>query len=361
MNSIIGQLTGLDISTLLGCPWRGLLVDPEELAPQRERLLGSPALVVRHLKQRWQSRSGEPVDMALQVSPLVRPARAAGLLAHHGGCRPGWRRKAPPTTRCASRCVTRSFDCASSIAATRITGLANRQAFLEVVQRDWAVASREQRRISVIVFQVDALDRYRDLYGKHAADSCLRKVAHAISGSLRRTGDVAARVADNRFAALVGSAEEGAAREFAAQIARKVRDLAIHHPRSPTDRYVTVSVGLASDVPPWGETDNSLLQKAEAEIDKPSPERPGPAARGGLSRSPSAHSGSERFHRTVRPRRQPSSGRDGEDHPELRDDRNTARLAAQTPPLAGSAVARRPSGSAVQRPPARAGTVHGTA
>ena len=155
-----------------------------------------------------------------------------------------------------------------------ITGLANRQAFLEVVQRDWSVASREQRRITVIVFQVDALDRYRDLYGKHAADSCLRKVAHAISGSLRRSGDIAARVADNRFAALVGSAEESGAREFAAQIARKVRDLAIHHPRSSADRYVTVSLGLGSEIPPWGETDNSLLQKAEAEIDKPASGRP---------------------------------------------------------------------------------------
>ena len=29
MNSIIGQLTGLDTATLIGCPWRGLLVDPD--------------------------------------------------------------------------------------------------------------------------------------------------------------------------------------------------------------------------------------------------------------------------------------------------------------------------------------------
>jgi diguanylate cyclase (GGDEF)-like protein len=273
MNSIIGQLTGLDISTLLGCPWRGLLVDPEELAPQRERLLGSPALVVRHLKQRWQSRSGDPVDMALQVSPLfARPGQPAYWLITVDADQSATE-GADDTLRTALRDAQlrlRQLDRSDAL-----TGLANRQAFLEVVQRDWAVASREQRRITVIVFQVDALDRYRDLYGKHAADSCLRKVAHAINGSLRRTGDVAARVADNRFAALVGGAEESAAREFAAQIARRVRDLAIHHPRSSADRYVTVSLGFASDVPPWGENDNSLLQKAEAEIDRPSGTRPG--------------------------------------------------------------------------------------
>ncbi len=267
MNSIIGQLTGLDVHTLLGCPWRGLLVDPEELAPQRERLLASPALVVRHLRQRWQSRSGEPVDMALQVSPLfARPGAPAYWLitvdADVGGEGNG-----DETLRSALRDAQlrlRQLDRSDAI-----TGLTNRQAFLEVVQRDWAIAGREQRRLTVLVFQVDALDRYRELYGRHAADSCLRKLGHAISGSLRRAGDVAARVADNRFAALVGSGEEAHAREFAHQIARKVRELAIHHPRSTTGRYLTVSVGLASEVPPWGETANTLLQQAEAELERP--------------------------------------------------------------------------------------------
>ena len=275
MNSIIGQLTGLDTATLVGCPWRGLLVDPDELAPQRERLLGSPALVVRHLKQRWQSRSGDPVDMALQVSPLfARPGQPAyWLITVDADPRGDEVVATEDTLRMALRDAQlrlRQLDRSDAI-----TGLASRPAFLEVVQRDWAVASREQRRISVIVFQVDALDRYRDLYGRHAADSSLRKIGHAITGSLKRGGDVAARVADNRFAALVGGIEEAEARNFAGQIARKVRELAIHHPRSPSGRYVTVTIGFATAIPPWGETENVLLQKAEADIEKPAVESSG--------------------------------------------------------------------------------------
>lgn len=271
MNAIIGQLTGLDVSTLVGCPWRGLLVDPEELVPQRERLLGTPVLVVRRLKQRWQSRSGEPVDMALQVSPLFdRPGQPACWLVTVDAEQDAAAHAGDDTLHTAlhdAQLRLRQLDRTDAI-----TGLANRQAFLEFVQRDWFVASREQRRITVIVVQVDALDKYRDLYGKHAADSCLRKVGHAITGSLRRAGDVAARVADNRFAALVGSAEENQARDFAAQIGRKVRELAIHHPRSPVGRYVTVSFGLGTEVPPWGETDSGILQRAEAELDRPAGE-----------------------------------------------------------------------------------------
>lgn len=266
MNAIVGQLTGLDVNTLIGCPWSGLLVDPDELVPQRERLLGSPALVVRQLKQRWQSRSGDPVDMALQVTPLfLRPGQPAyWLVTVDTDIRGGEGDETLRTALHDAQLRLRQLDRTDSI-----TGLANRQAFLEVVQRDWAVASREKRRVSLIVFQVDALDRYRDLYGKHAADSCLRKVAHAISGSLRRAGDVAARVADNRFAALVGNSEPEKAHEFAMKIAQKVRDLTIHHPRSPTGRYVSVSFSIGSEVPNWGETDNGLLQNAEAAIDQP--------------------------------------------------------------------------------------------
>jgi diguanylate cyclase (GGDEF)-like protein len=263
MNPIIGQLTGLDTQTLLGCPWHGLLVDPEELAPQRERLLGSPALVVRHLKQRWQSRAGEPVSMALQVSPLfARPGQPAYWLItvdadESSGSGEDTLRTALRDAQLRLRQLDRS---------DAITGLSSRPAFLEVVQRDWAIAAREQRRVSVLVFQVEAFDRYRELYGRQAADSALRKIGHAINGSLRRTADVAARVADNRFAALIGAADEPQARDFAAQIARKVRELAIHHPRSAGGRFMSVAVGCASAVPPWGETANTLLQDAEADV-----------------------------------------------------------------------------------------------
>jgi diguanylate cyclase (GGDEF)-like protein len=227
---------------------------------------------VRHLKQRWQSRSGEPVDMVLQVSALFsRPGQPAYWLVTVDADPRSDASAGEDTLRVALRDTQlrlRQLD-----RSDPVTGLHNRQAFLEALHRDWAIAGREQRRISVIVFQVDAFDRYRDLYGKHAADSCLRKVAHAITGSLHRAGDLAARIADNRFAALVGNGEEAKVREFAAQIARKVRELAIHHPRSPAGRYVTVSLGFGSEVPAWGQSDNTLLQKAESAIEPVAGER----------------------------------------------------------------------------------------
>ena len=153
------------------------------------------------------------------------------------------------------------------------TGLLSRRAFTQMVERDWQIARREQRRMTVIVFQLDAFDKYRELYGKHAADSCVRKVSHAITGALRRAGDVAGRIADDRFGAMIGPAEELQATEFAGQIARKVRELAIHHPRSTVGRFLTMSFGLGSEVPSRKAPGCNLIKQAEAELEGPGESR----------------------------------------------------------------------------------------
>jgi diguanylate cyclase (GGDEF)-like protein len=147
-----------------------------------------------------------------------------------------------------------------------VTGIPGRNALLEVLLRDWSAARREQRRISVIVFRIDALESYHSLFGRHATEACLRKVAHAIANSLQRACDYCARVGHDRFAVLIGGAEEERVAAFAERIAQRVRDLAIHHPRSQLARYVTVSWSLASEVPAKGADEPALLEDAEARV-----------------------------------------------------------------------------------------------
>jgi len=146
------------------------------------------------------------------------------------------------------------------------TGIPGRNALLEVLLRDWAVARREQQRLSVIVFRIDALESYHQLFGRHATEALLRKVAHSIANSLQRAADYCARVGHDRFAVLIGGAEEERVVAFAERIAQRVRDLAIHHPRSQLARYVTVSWSMASEVPSARAEEPALLEDAEARI-----------------------------------------------------------------------------------------------
>jgi diguanylate cyclase (GGDEF)-like protein len=166
------------------------------------------------------------------------------------------------------------------------TGLPGRAAFIDVLARDFALARREQRRLTVAVFRVDAFEAYEALFGRHAADACLRKVSRAIASLLRRAGDYPARAGHDRFAVLMTGGDDASNREHAGRIAQRVRDLAIHHPRSLPARYVTVSWEVVSLVPPRSAEEPDLLELAEAGLSATGDET-GPAPSGRRNGSPS--------------------------------------------------------------------------
>jgi diguanylate cyclase (GGDEF)-like protein len=122
-----------------------------------------------------------------------------------------------------------------------VTGLLNGRAFREVFEHDWAVAAREKSRLSLVTFTLEEFDAYVDVFGRHAADSCLRRVGQAIRRCLRRASDVVARPGGSVFVALSHASEETGVREFAGRISTAVRELGLHHPRSTSSKFVTVN------------------------------------------------------------------------------------------------------------------------
>lgn len=126
-----------------------------------------------------------------------------------------------------------------------VTGLLNARAFTDILEHDWAVAAREQSSLALVLFTLDEFDAYIDVFGKHAADSCMRRVGQAIRRCLRRASDVVGRLDGASLAVLSHAADEAGVREFAGRISAAVRELGLHHPRSTRSRFVTVSFELA--------------------------------------------------------------------------------------------------------------------
>ena len=140
-----------------------------------------------------------------------------------------------------------------------VTGLLNGRAFREVFEHDWAVARREKSSIAVAVFTLDDFDAYLDVFGRHAADSALRRVGRAIRRCLRRASDVVARSDDHHFLVLSHASDEANVREFAGRISTAVRELGLHHPRSSKGRFVTVSHKVAAAEPANDDRDPRML------------------------------------------------------------------------------------------------------
>ena len=124
------------------------------------------------------------------------------------------------------------------------TGLLKFSHFQDTLRRDFAIARRDRRYVTLLVFEIVEFDIYRRTFGDKAADSCLRMIGAQIMRTLRRAGDLCARYDDTTLvAAALGQAPDEI-RPLVEQIADNVRQLKLHNPRAKTSRYVSVRVAL---------------------------------------------------------------------------------------------------------------------
>ena len=133
----------------------------------------------------------------------------------------------------------------------RLTGLRSRAYFEELLRRDWQLAQRDSHEIGLTLFDIDDLGAYNGKFDRTAGDACIRRVARVIGAAYRRGGDLVGRWDGGTFAVLTqGDAAERAS-QYAGVVTQRVRELLMHHPTSSGNgRYVTLSAGVASLVPP---------------------------------------------------------------------------------------------------------------
>ena len=157
---------------------------------------------------------------------------------------------------------------AIAIRDDRLTGLFTEAYLEELLKRDWAIAQREHRSMALFTIDIDALDLYNTTFGRAAGDSTIRRVAHCVSGCLRRASDVTARLEGGNFLAFAPGIDAEHAARLANTMAERVRELRIHHPRSGILRYVTVSVGVAALIPGGNDSPATLIEKSRLQLHK---------------------------------------------------------------------------------------------
>ncbi len=130
-----------------------------------------------------------------------------------------------------------------------LTGIANRRAFSEFLERAWRTALREQHPISLLMIDIDCFKAYNDAYGHQRGDTCLKAVAEAICQVAARAGDLVSRYGGEEFVVVLSNTPLEGALQVAEQIRAAIQGLAIPHRGSPLAGVVTVSVGATSTLP----------------------------------------------------------------------------------------------------------------
>lgn len=138
--------------------------------------------------------------------------------------------------------------------ADGLTGLANRRRLDEYLETLWRRCSERRVPLAAILVDVDHFKHYNDQFGHQTGDEALRQLADILTGSVRRSEDVAARYGGEEFLILMPSADLSQATEVAEHIRSRVAESSIG---------VTISAGVCSLQPGPETTTEELIRHAD--------------------------------------------------------------------------------------------------
>ncbi len=139
-----------------------------------------------------------------------------------------------------------------------LTGLLHAGAFASRLEAEINRASRYDRRVSLLLLDLDDFKLLNDRYGHPAGDRALRFVASSLRGALRET-DVIARIGGDEFAVLLPETDW----QPAEQVAERLRGL-LCAPVPGDEFEIGVSIGVATWSPSL--TSHALYTAADSAL-----------------------------------------------------------------------------------------------
>ncbi len=138
--------------------------------------------------------------------------------------------------------------------------------FQDTLAEVWQSQTQKRSSLALLMVEIDFFDPYQFACGLAASEHCLEAVAEVLLETTRRAGARVFVDGAARFAVLVPGADDRAAERLAAEIHFQVGGLVITHPRSPVSRSVSVSVGLATQLPDAQSSPRELVEAAKAAL-----------------------------------------------------------------------------------------------
>ena len=144
-----------------------------------------------------------------------------------------------------------------------LTEISNRRFFDEYSEKEWKRAQRDKKPFAVIMIDLDCFKSYNDTYGHQRGDACLKKVAGVIKGAMKRPADLAARYGGEEFVLVLPETDKDGACKLAEQLRQEIIDLKLEHQNNICEKWVTISLGVATGIAEPGKSFSDLLAKAD--------------------------------------------------------------------------------------------------
>jgi diguanylate cyclase (GGDEF)-like protein/PAS domain S-box-containing protein len=130
-----------------------------------------------------------------------------------------------------------------------LTGIANRRHFDHTFEKEWLRAIRHQHEIALIMFDIDDFKQYNDEHGHLQGDECLKAVAAKALETFQRSTDFVARYGGEEFMVILPQTPLEMSMKLAEKLRDNIQSLIIPHPYSDHGTRVTISIGVAHQMP----------------------------------------------------------------------------------------------------------------
>lgn len=149
-----------------------------------------------------------------------------------------------------------------------LTNIPNRRTFDEFLQQEWKRCKRLKMPICLALVDLDHFKLLNDDYGHQSGDECLIRIGKILKEFAQRPGDICARYGGEEFALLWGDTTLDQARSLANKLLKNIIKLNIQNINSPTEKYLTASIGIAETVPEINGDEGELINKADSMLYK---------------------------------------------------------------------------------------------
>ena len=143
-----------------------------------------------------------------------------------------------------------------------LTGLLNRRAFQEVINREYASAKRLEKPFSMLLFDLDRFKMLNDNYGHAIGDQILVGISSVANNTLR-TSDWLSRWGGEEFLAVLPGTDETGAKIIAERLREEIEKFSIRLNKQSIK--TSASIGIAS-YPRDGDSLDFLMKAADAAL-----------------------------------------------------------------------------------------------
>jgi len=140
-----------------------------------------------------------------------------------------------------------------------LTSIYNRGYFMALLNTELSRASRNDRKLSLLILDMDKFKKVNDIYGHYAGDEVLRSLSRIIQTSGLRNSDFFGRIGGEEFAICLPETDIHGAEKVAEKIRVTLEETPVILKKN--ELFTTASIGISEYRA--GDTEDTLLHRAD--------------------------------------------------------------------------------------------------